>query len=200
VLIQLGSILAIMLLYRKKIIDIISGACCRAMRRCHFAFAINRRHDSRAAGGRVLSGFVKRVLYEKVLQVFRGPRVHSWRESVMLRGSKAECVPVFRWCGMRNARRCRGRSASGCVRCWPSSPACRVRARRSSAGWRGPRPARRRRVFVFLAMPTMTAAFAHDLFEHRHELSSGRALDIGVGLVAAFLASLAVITPFLAVS
>jgi undecaprenyl-diphosphatase len=46
-------------------------------------------------------------------------------------------------------------------------------------------------------MPTMTAAFAHDLFEVRDQLSADRALEIGVGLVAAFLASLAVITPFL---
>ena len=49
----------------------------------------------------------------------------------------------------------------------------------------------------FLAMPTMIAAFAHDLFEVRHQLSPDRALEIGIGLVAAFLASLAVITPFL---
>jgi undecaprenyl-diphosphatase len=43
----------------------------------------------------------------------------------------------------------------------------------------------------------MTAAFAHELFEVRHQLSSARALEIGIGLVAAFLSSLAVITPFL---
>ena len=31
----------------------------------------------------------------------------------------------------------------------------------------------------FLAMPTMTAAFAHDLLEARHQLSPGRGLEIG---------------------
>jgi undecaprenyl-diphosphatase len=49
----------------------------------------------------------------------------------------------------------------------------------------------------FLAMPTMAAAFLHDLLEVRHQLSSDRALEIGVGLVMAFLASALVVRPFL---
>jgi undecaprenyl-diphosphatase len=49
----------------------------------------------------------------------------------------------------------------------------------------------------FLAMPTLVAAFAHDLLEVRHQLSAARGLEIAVGLVAAFLASLVVIHPFL---
>ena len=42
----------------------------------------------------------------------------------------------------------------------------------------------------FLAMPTMTAAFAHDLLKVRHQLSSERALEIAIGFVMAFIASL----------
>ena len=49
----------------------------------------------------------------------------------------------------------------------------------------------------FLAMPTMAAAFAHDLLEARHELGSARGLEIAVGFVMAFLASLLVVKPFL---
>jgi undecaprenyl-diphosphatase len=49
----------------------------------------------------------------------------------------------------------------------------------------------------FLAMPTMAAAFAHDLFEVRHNLGSERALEIAVGFVMAFLASAAIVKPFL---
>ena len=49
----------------------------------------------------------------------------------------------------------------------------------------------------FLAMPTLAAAFAHDLLEVRHQLSSARGVEIGIGLIAAFLASLVVIKPFL---
>ena len=49
----------------------------------------------------------------------------------------------------------------------------------------------------FLAMPTMAAAFVHDLLEARSHLSPDRGLEIGVGFVMAFLASLVVVKPFL---
>jgi len=43
----------------------------------------------------------------------------------------------------------------------------------------------------------MTAAFAHDLVGARHDLASARGLEIAVGFVTAFLASLLVVKPFL---
>ena len=46
-------------------------------------------------------------------------------------------------------------------------------------------------------MPTMAAAFAHDLLELRHDLGSARGLEIAVGFVMAFIASALVIRPFL---
>ena len=49
----------------------------------------------------------------------------------------------------------------------------------------------------FLAMPTMAAAFAHDLLEARHDLGSARGAEIAVGFVMAFLASALVVKPFL---
>jgi undecaprenyl-diphosphatase len=49
----------------------------------------------------------------------------------------------------------------------------------------------------FLAMPTMGAAFAKDLWDVRHQLSSDRGAEIAVGFVMAFLASLLVVKPFL---
>src|SRR3954466_101715 len=51
----------------------------------------------------------------------------------------------------------------------------------------------------FLAMPTMAAAFAHDLIEVRHHLSTARAVEIAIGFVMAFIASALVVRPFLAV-
>jgi undecaprenyl-diphosphatase len=48
----------------------------------------------------------------------------------------------------------------------------------------------------FLAMPTMIAAFAHDLLEARHHLAPERAGEIAVGFVMAFLASLVIVKPF----
>ena len=43
----------------------------------------------------------------------------------------------------------------------------------------------------------MSAAFVHDLWEVRDHLSSSRALEIGVGFVAAFIAAALVVKPFL---
>jgi hypothetical protein len=51
----------------------------------------------------------------------------------------------------------------------------------------------------FLAMPTMMAAFAHSLLKVRHHLGSERAVEIVVGFVMAFIASVLVVRPFLGV-
>jgi undecaprenyl-diphosphatase len=49
----------------------------------------------------------------------------------------------------------------------------------------------------FLAMPTMAAAFGKDLLDIRHNLASAQGAQIAVGFVMAFLSSLAVVRPFL---
>jgi undecaprenyl-diphosphatase len=49
----------------------------------------------------------------------------------------------------------------------------------------------------FLAMPTMAAAFAKDLWEVRHHLVTDQGAEILVGFVMAFIASLLVVKPFL---
>ena len=48
-------------------------------------------------------------------------------------------------------------------------------------------------------MPTMAAAFAHDLLEVRHNLGAARGAEIAVGFAMAFLSSALVVTPFLTV-
>jgi undecaprenyl-diphosphatase len=49
----------------------------------------------------------------------------------------------------------------------------------------------------FLAMPAMVAAFGHDLLEARHNLGAGRASEIAVGFVMAFISSALVVRPLL---
>ncbi len=51
----------------------------------------------------------------------------------------------------------------------------------------------------FLSIPTMSAAFAYDAFKHRAELSFDDAGLIATGFVAAFIAALLVVKPFLRV-
>jgi undecaprenyl-diphosphatase len=50
----------------------------------------------------------------------------------------------------------------------------------------------------FLAMPTMAAAFAKQVIDVRHQLAPERGLEIAVGFVMAFIASLVIVRPFLA--
>lgn len=51
----------------------------------------------------------------------------------------------------------------------------------------------------FLSIPTMTAAFAYDLYKNRGELSFDDAGLIATGFICAFIAALLVVKPFLAV-
>jgi undecaprenyl-diphosphatase len=46
-------------------------------------------------------------------------------------------------------------------------------------------------------MPTLTAAFAHSALELRHQITPDRLTTIGVGFVAAFIASFLVVKPFM---
>ena len=50
----------------------------------------------------------------------------------------------------------------------------------------------------FLAMPTMVAAFVYKLVSLRHFLTPDRGLEIGVGFVMAFVSALFVVRPFIA--
>jgi undecaprenyl-diphosphatase len=191
VLIQLGSILAIMLLYRKKIIDIIGGLLSRDESR-HFALAITVATIPALVAGALFSGFVKRVLYGSPA-VFATAFIIGG--VVMLIVERMRPSPV-----VQDAERTPVSRAFGIGLCQMLALVPGVsRSGSTIVGGMAlglDRPAAAEFSF-FLAMPTMTAAFAHDLFEVRHQLSSARALEIGVGFVGAFLASLAVITPFL---
>lgn len=51
----------------------------------------------------------------------------------------------------------------------------------------------------FMAMPTLAAAFVHSLLELRHQITADRLSELTIGFVAAFLASLVVVKPFMAV-
>jgi undecaprenyl-diphosphatase len=51
----------------------------------------------------------------------------------------------------------------------------------------------------FLSIPTMSAAFAYDLYKNRDVLNFDDAGLIGVGFIAAFIAALLVVKPFLAI-
>lgn len=191
VMIQLGSILAIVWLYRVKILHVLTGLPSDRDARRFAAMIIIAAIPALAAGA-LLSSFVKSVLYDT-------PAVYA--VSFVIGGIVMLIVERFRPApDVLNAEHTPTARAFGVGLCQMLALVPGVS--RSGATIVGgmlmglDRPAAAEFSF-FLAIPTMTAAFAHDLLEVRHSLSSERATEIGIGFIAAFVASLLVVRPFL---
>lgn len=193
VMIQLGSILAIVWLYRVKILRVLAGLPSDGEAR-HFVLMIGVAFLPAAIAGALFSGFVKRVLYTtpSVIAVsFIAGGI------VMLIVERYRPHPVVLNADHTSLWRALGIGACQTLALIPG-------VSRSGATIVGAmllgldRPAAAEFSF-FLAIPTLGAAFAHDLLEARHSLGAARAEEIAVGLVAAFIASAIVIEPFLAV-
>jgi len=192
VMIQLGSILAIVWLYRETIVHVIVGLPSDPDARRFAAMIILATLPALAAGA-LLSNFVKSVLYES-------PAVFAWSfilgGVVMLVVERVRPKPT-----VLNAEHTPVGRAFGVGVC--QSLALVPGVSRSGATIVGgmalglDRPAAAEFSF-FLAIPTMAAAFGHDLLEVRHDLTSARGAEIAIGFVMAFLASLLVVRPFLA--
>ena len=191
VMIQLGSIFAVMWLYRDKIIRVVSGLLADPEAR-HFAVMVIVATVPALVAGALLSKFVKRVLYASftvigvafivggivILIVERmrpqpdvvdAERIPIGRAFVVGVGQTLALIP--------------GVSRSGGT----IVAAMLLRVDRAAAA----------EFSFFLAMPTMAAAFAHDLLEARHNLGAARAEEIAVGFVMAFISSALVVRPFL---
>ena|SRR2546423_11468082 len=191
VMIQLGSIFAVMWLYRDKIIRVVSGLLADPEAR-HFAVMVIVATIPALVAGALLSKFVKRVLYASftvigvafivggivILIVERmrpqpdvvdAERIPIGRAFVVGVGQTLALIP--------------GVSRSGGT----IVAAMLLRVDRAAAA----------EFSFFLAMPTMAAAFAHDLLEARHNLGAARAEEIAVGFVMAFISSALVVRPFL---
>ena len=193
VMIQLGSILAVMWLYRARILRVVTGLRSDPDAR-RFAAAILIAFAPAVIAGLFLADYVTTVLYER-------PRVFATTfvvgGVVMLAVERYRPVPAI-----VDADRTPFGRALGIGLCQVLALVPGVS--RSGATIVGgmlmglDRPAAAEFSF-FLAMPTMMAAFAHSLLKVRHHLAPERALEIAVGFVMAFIASVLVVRPFLAV-
>jgi undecaprenyl-diphosphatase len=193
VMIQLGSILAVMWLYRVKIVHVVKGLPSDPEAR-HFVLMILVAFLPAVVAGALFSDYVKRVLYATpaviAVSFIAGGIImlmveRNRPEPTIL---NADHTPLSRALGIG---------------------ACQVLAlipgvSRSGATIVGAmllgldRPAAAEFSF-FLAMPTMTAAFVHDLLKARHSLGGALGAEVAIGLVTAFIASLLVVRPFLAI-
>ena len=191
VIIQFGAVLAVMWLYRVKILRVVSGLGSDPDSR-RFALMLLLAFIPAAAAGVLLADFVKRVLYET-------PLVFAWAfivgGIVMLVAERYRPVPDVLDAEQTPAGRAfsiglfqmlaliPGASRSGTT----IVGAMLMRLDRAAAA----------EFSFFLAMPTMAGAFAHDLWQVRHDLAPERAAEIAIGFVMAFVAALVVVRPFL---
>ena len=193
VLIQLGSILAVIWLYRVKIVHVIRGLPSDPDAR-HFAMMILVAFLPAAVAGALLSGYVKSVLYTTPAVIAATFVIGG---IVMLVAERYRPAPTVLNADHTSLSRALGIGLCQVLALIPG-------VSRSGATIVGgmllglDRPAAAEFSF-FLAMPTMGAAFAHDLLEVRHSLDAARAAEIAIGFVMAFIASALVVKPFLAV-
>lgn len=190
-MIQLGSILAVVWLYREKLIRVVRGLPSEPEAQ-RFALMLLVAFIPAVVAGAFLSDFITGVLYES-------PRVIA--TAFVVGGVVMLLVERFRPAPqVSRADATPFPKALGIGMC--QTLALVPGVSRSGATIIGgllmglERPAAAEFSF-FLAIPTMSAAFAKSLFELRGQLPSERLLEISVGFVFAFLASLAVIRPFM---
>ena len=191
VMIQLGSIVAVMWLYREKIVAVVTGLPSRPEAR-RFAAMVALATLPALVAGALFSSFVKSVLYGSLVVIAVAFIAGGIVMLVVERFRPApdvldvDSLPIGRALAIGSFQALAlipGVSRSGGT----IVAAMAMRVDRAAAA----------EFTFFLAMPTMAAAFAHDLLDVRHHLGSARAIEIAVGFAMAFLASTIVVKPFL---
>ena len=186
-----GEVFAVMWLYREKIHRVVIGLPSDPESR-RFALMIGVATMPALVAGGLLSAFVKRVLYGSLGVIASAFIVGG---VVMLIVEWARPTPTVHDVDRLPIGRALAIGAWQALALIPGVSrsggtivaAMLLRVDRAAAA----------EFTFFLAMPTMAAAFAHDLLEARHGLGSERAVEIAVGFVMAFMASALVVKPFL---
>ena len=191
VMIQLGSILAIMWLYRQRIIDVIVGLPTKPEAR-RFALMLFLAFLPAVAIGLFAADYVKEVLYESLNVIAIALIIGGILMLVIerfqpeVKVTDAADVPIWRAVviGFFQAlAMIPGVSRSGAT---IFGGLLLGLDRRAAAEFS-----------FFLAMPTMAAAFLHDFLAIKDHISSDRIAEIAVGFVFAFISAVVVVKPFL---
>lgn len=191
VMIQLGSILAVMWLYRQRIWDVVTGLPTKPEAR-RFAIMLFLAFLPAVAIGLLSAQFVKDELYHRldiiawalIIGGIAMLAIEKWLPSVRVKDA-AE-TPISRAVGVgffQTLALIPGVSRSGAT---IFGGLLLGLDRRAAAEFS-----------FFLAMPTMVAAFAYDFMQVKDHLTPDRAAEIGVGFVFAFLSAALVVRPFL---
>jgi undecaprenyl-diphosphatase len=191
VMIQLGSILAVMWLYRAKIATVVRGLPSDADAR-RFALMLLVAFIPSLIAGALFADYVRLVLYDS-LRVIAVAFIAGGL--VMLAVERLGPSPV-----VVDAERTPIGRALGVGACQVLSLVPGVS--RSGATIVGGMLMRLDRAAAaefsfFLGMPTMVAAFVYELVDAREYLAPDRALEIAIGFVTAFASAAVVVKPFL---
>lgn len=193
VMIQLGSVLAVMWLYRRKLVAVAKGLPSDPDAR-RFVLMIAVAFLPAVIAGLLFAGFVKRVLYESPGVIAASFIVGG---VIMLLVERTRPAPVIM--NAEHTPILRALAIGACQVLALIPGVSRSGATIVGAMALGLDRAAAAEFSFFLAMPTMTAAFVHDLVESRQHLGAERASEIAVGFVLAFIAAAIVVRPFLAV-
>jgi undecaprenyl-diphosphatase len=192
VMIQLGSILAILWLYRAKIVEVVTGLPTKPEAR-RFALLVLIAFVPAVAAGLLLSDYIEQVLHKSIpviaIAFIAGGAVMLLAERFAVRATvhHVDRTSLAQAAGIGMTQILAlipGVSRSGAT---IVGGMCAGLDRPTAAEFS-----------FFLAMPTLAAAFAHSAIELRHQITADRLMEIIIGFVMAFLASAAVVKPFLA--
>lgn len=191
VMIQLGSILAVMWLYRQRIFSVVTGLPTDPEAR-RFALMLFLAFLPAVLIGFFAADYVKRVLYESLLVIGWALLIGG---AMMLLLERYRPTPVVEDAGKTPIWRA---IAIGVVQCIAMIPGV---SRSGATIYGGLLLGLDRRAAAefsfFLAMPTMVAAFVYDFIQIKDDIGAERVAEIAVGFVFAFISAAMVVKPFL---
>ncbi len=191
VLVQLGAILAIVTVYFWRLLDLAKGAVHDPVKR-NFIIAVLAAFLPAMVVGFFAHGFIKSVLFKPeivCMALIAGGLVLLVVDDLKLEGQKDDVMQFTLPMAVK----------IGCFQILAMVPGVsRSGATIVGAMLLGASKRAAAEFSFFLAMPTMAAAFAYDLFKNYKFLDSNDVLLIVIGFVAAFAAGLLVVRGFLA--
>jgi undecaprenyl-diphosphatase len=192
-MIQLGSILAIVWLYRRKLLEVAAGLPSKPEAR-RFALLLLVGVFPALVAGALASDFVEAVLHRSLTTIAVAFILGGLAMLLIERQVRAGGTPDVDHITPRQAL------GVGLYQMLALVPGVSRSGATIIGGLlMGLERGTAAEFSFFLAMPTLAAAFGHSALELRHQITADRAAELTIGFVAAFFASLVVVRPFLAV-
>lgn len=187
VVIQLGAILAVCWLYRKKIFDLLKGLFSGDAEARHFAISVIIAFIPAVIIGVVAVDFIKQVLFSpKVVSIalIVGGLIIFWVEAKKFEHKTVEATEI-------TYKQAIFVGLAQCVAMIPGTS--RSGATIVGGMFAGLSRKAATEFSFFLAMPTMLGAATFDLIRNADVLTQDNLFNISVGFVAAFIAALVVV-------